>query len=606
VAEQLARLEPSRESYLRLGIIVRESGEFGRSLRILRDALRFKDGPAYLVPEIHIHLAAAWDHLEDYKRMAESLRRAYAARPKPRSDSNLHLSFGNFHLGQRRYREAYEEFLLAERTARSPLQRGKAIGNQAVALYYQRRLSDAFSRLNSALRIHERNGHRETLVSTRFKAACFHFDEEQYQRTLSTSLRCAREFEGLGNRSERIKALFVAGYAAGELGRWEDSRRHLDACIRAAQGDARTHWRAVALASRARAQASLDDFAAASRDLAEAQRLLRGHRDWIGSMHLYRTRAHLAELFGNWTEARRWCLRAERLAIRKDDPVRVAQFRKRRAKAEAELGRRRAATHARKGAALLETFLGAGRGAGDSSASLAGRLAASCVPVLIEGESGVGKSELARTLHAAGPRAGKPLVVVPCEQLVFAASDVAGHEAGAWSGASRESLGYARQAAGGTLVLDRVDELSPEAQRSLVPIVEGRVRAVGSAFEDRVDARIVAVVRKPERLIPELRSRLEGAVLRVRPLRERAAEIPTLVRSLLGDRFPITTDALALLARRRWEGNLPELRAAVERLVAAGAGPIGVKRVREALRTPDRRRVAARRETLRRMAEALK
>jgi DNA-binding NtrC family response regulator len=228
------------------------------------------------------------------------------------------------------------------------------------------------------------------------------------------------------------------------------------------------------------------------------------------------------------------------------------------------------------------------------------------LPVLILGETGVGKTELVRTLHREGPRAGKPLVVVPCEQLSFAGSDLAGHEPGAWSGARERSLGYARRAAGGTLVLDRVDELRAEEQRVLIPIVEGRVRPVGSASEERVDFRVVAVARRADRLIPGLRARLEGAILRIPPLRERRAEIPTLVRELLQGRRAITADALALLAAHPWPGNLPELRGRVEEILASSPGPLGVKIVRRVLKTPVRSRVAVRKETLRRMAEALK
>ncbi|HYE97723.1 MAG TPA: sigma 54-interacting transcriptional regulator, partial [Planctomycetota bacterium] len=168
-------------------------------------------------------------------------------------------------------------------------------------------------------------------------------------------------------------------------------------------------------------------------------------------------------------------------------------------------------------------------------------------------------------------------------------------------GATRDSSGYARRAAGGTLILDRVDELSADDQRFLIPVVEGRVRAVGSAVEEKIDCRIIATCRDAARVIPELRQRLAGAVLVLPPLRDRAEDLPSIIRTHLPAGTRITLDAVAELASQPWPGNRPELESTLERLLAqAKDGPIGVKLVRDLLRpTPadahdvERRRLAA-------------
>jgi len=600
VAGHLTDVDPSRESFFRLGFILRESGRARKSLKAFRDALRFKDGPAYLVPEIHLHLAHAYYVLGEYKRMGESLRRAYASRPRPRTDANLHLSFGNGYLSYRKYRQAHAEFVRAERVSPTAWYRGRSLINQAVALYYLRDLGAADRLAARAVRIFEKGGHAPDVANARSMRGTFCLDRGQYRRSLSTKLRAAEAYERLGDSFRHAEALHGAGYAALELADWEMARRQLDRAIALAAENGHRDALIVSHACRAIAAARLERFDQASADLAEAKRRLRGYRYWIGSFHVYRAQARIAAFFGNWAEARRWSRRAERLASRVGDFARVAEFRELRARAEAELGRRRAAFHARKGAALLRALLGARSGTVPAS-----RLAASSLPVLLLGESGVGKTALALQIHRSGPRARRPCVVVPCEQLVFAGAEVAGHETGAWSGAPERTPGHAQRAATGTLVLDRLDELDPAEQRVLVPIVEGRVRPVGSAHERRLRYRVVATARDAGKIVPELRARLEGAVVSVPPLRERRGEIPALVRGLIGNR-PITADALALLGAQPWKGNLPELKARVERLSALGKGPIGTGAVREALKSPIPRRAARREDLLRRMALALR
>ncbi|HXX92601.1 MAG TPA: tetratricopeptide repeat protein, partial [Planctomycetota bacterium] len=104
VAMEVARRDPGRESHFRMGFLFREVGRYREALKSLRDALRFESGPRYLLPEIHLHIAYTWFVLRNRKRMGESLRRAYALRPKPRTASNFHLTYGTYLLAKRRNR----------------------------------------------------------------------------------------------------------------------------------------------------------------------------------------------------------------------------------------------------------------------------------------------------------------------------------------------------------------------------------------------------------------------------------------------------------------------------------------------------------------------
>jgi DNA-binding NtrC family response regulator len=148
--------------------------------------------------------------------------------------------------------------------------------------------------------------------------------------------------------------------------------------------------------------------------------------------------------------------------------------------------------------------------------------------------------------------------------------------------------------------------MSLEDQRVLIPLLDRRVRAVGGVQEQPFDIRVVATAVSADALTAELRSRLEGAILRVPSLKERKTAIPHQVTELLAGRRTITPDALAELARHRWDGNAVELRAAVDRLVAMSDGRIGRKLVRRILKTTKKGAVAGRVHDLRRTrSEAL-
>ena len=593
VARHLVELDPGRDSYCRYGVLLRESGAHRKALGVLRDALRFKDGPAYLSAEIHLHTAFTWYRLHDFKRMGEALRRAYALRPKARTDHALHMVFGNAYLTRKDLRRAMEEFRRAEQAARSSLTRGRALTNQAVVHYHLRDLTSAERTIESAMLIHKRGRHASDLAFTRMLRAAFWEDRGLYERAFGMSLRAAEAFEKLGQKDGAKRTFAAAGYAAAQQGQWVRCRPYFEKALLLARSTDDAAAQVFNLSWLSLAAAHLEDFEAATRRLAEAKRLQRGLRDYVAAMSLYRAQAGIAEIFGDWPQVRLWSRRAERYAQKTNDAVRVAEFRGQRARAEAGLGRRRAALHAEQGAAAVAGNLGRMSKASDAVLRQALRLAGTQVPVLLTGASGVGKTDLARRMHETGARAKGPMVIVPCETLTFPASDLNGHVEGAWSGARGASKGYGGQAGGGTLVLDRVDELAADGQRVLIPVVEGRLRPVGSAEERRGDYRVLATCRDASRLIPELRRRLAGAILEVPPLQARAGELPGLIRAGLGG-ARITEDAVALLARQPWPGNLPELEAVLRRLRSTSV--IGVSAVRKALpRRPTRRaRMAAR------------
>lgn len=212
------------------------------------------------------------------------------------------------------------------------------------------------------------------------------------------------------------------------------------------------------------------------------------------------------------------------------------------------------------------------------------RAAASDLPVLLEGESGVGKSLLVRALHALSPRAGRPLVTVPARSLAADGfeRDLFGELAGEAS--CPPGQGLAAQADGGILLLEEVEDLPAESQAKLVRFLDAPLLRPAGAGEARpVDVRIVSTSRRElrgevaaGRFRADLYYRLRGILLRVPSLRERREDLPAVADYLLrrvagrqGKRLAgFRPDALALLAAQPFPGNLRELEAAVERAVA--------------------------------------
>ncbi len=213
------------------------------------------------------------------------------------------------------------------------------------------------------------------------------------------------------------------------------------------------------------------------------------------------------------------------------------------------------------------------------------KAAASTIPVLIEGESGVGKELIARAIHGSSDRRAKPFIAVNCGALPenLVESILFGHEKGAFTGATERHLGKFIEATGGTLFLDEVGELPLAAQVKLLrAIQESEVEPVGARKPVRVDVRIVSATNrnlmadvKQGRFREDLFYRLHVFPIAVPPLRERAEDIPDLTRHFLarfaaeeGKRIrAVSADALGLLARHRWPGNVRQLENAVFRAV---------------------------------------
>ncbi|MGU3402540.1 sigma-54-dependent transcriptional regulator [Methylobacterium brachiatum] len=216
---------------------------------------------------------------------------------------------------------------------------------------------------------------------------------------------------------------------------------------------------------------------------------------------------------------------------------------------------------------------------------LAERAAKSNIPVLIEGESGVGKEVLARAIQGSGDRRGKPFVTVNCgaipENLVE--STLFGHEKGAFTGATEKHAGKFVEASGGTLFLDEIGELPLDAQVKLLrALQEGEVDPVGGKRSVRVDIRLISATNrslldlvKEGKFREDLYYRLNVFPMTLPPLRARREDIPDLVRSFCA-RFSaeegkrvraIAPEAMALLTRYPWPGNVRQLENALFRAV---------------------------------------
>jgi DNA-binding NtrC family response regulator len=220
------------------------------------------------------------------------------------------------------------------------------------------------------------------------------------------------------------------------------------------------------------------------------------------------------------------------------------------------------------------------------------KVATTDIPVLISGESGTGKELTARALHALSPRAQRPFVTVDCGALTptLIQSELFGHERGAFTGADRRRVGAFEEANGGTLFLDEVGELPPAVQATLLGALERRrFKRVGGSAEVAIDVRVVSATNRELRADVnsgafrlDLFYRLAVTVLTLPPLRERPEDIPLLVEDFLRQAgyagavealFPPA--ALEALALQRWDGNVRELRNAVEAALATGELPVG-------------------------------
>ncbi len=213
------------------------------------------------------------------------------------------------------------------------------------------------------------------------------------------------------------------------------------------------------------------------------------------------------------------------------------------------------------------------------------RLAPSPIPVLILGESGVGKEYAAAAVHHGSGRTG-PFVAVNCAAFTqsLVESELFGHDKGAFTGATAAKPGLFEAAHGGTLFLDELAELPPAVQANLLRVLETKlVTRIGETTERPVDVRLVAATLRDltkevaeGRFRQDLYFRLGGATVIVPPLRDRRAEIPALARELLRvacvqakrPALAITPAAMQVLLMHTWPGNIRELRNAMQYVAA--------------------------------------
>jgi DNA-binding NtrC family response regulator/pSer/pThr/pTyr-binding forkhead associated (FHA) protein len=221
--------------------------------------------------------------------------------------------------------------------------------------------------------------------------------------------------------------------------------------------------------------------------------------------------------------------------------------------------------------------------------SLLERLAASDLPVLICGETGVGKELAALALHSWSPRKAAPLVAINCAaiQETLVESELFGHEKGAFSGALSVKAGKLESAHGGTVFLDEVAELPAAVQAKLLRVLETKkVSRLGSLKENTIDVRLVAATNRrlnEEVLVGRFREdlyfRLSAATVILPPLRDRPRDLPILAQTFLAQArlrlgrppMTITPSAMQRLAGHAWPGNVRELRNLMDYVAATRA-----------------------------------
>jgi two-component system response regulator HydG len=226
-----------------------------------------------------------------------------------------------------------------------------------------------------------------------------------------------------------------------------------------------------------------------------------------------------------------------------------------------------------------------------AAVELLDRVTASDATVLLQGESGTGKELAARWVHERGARALQPFVAVNCGALpeTLLETELFGHEAGAFTGATARHEGRFERAHRGTLFLDEVGELSPSAQARLLRVLETKtIERVGGTEPVAVDARIVAATHRDLQAMvasgdfrEDLYYRLAVFTVRLPALRERPEDVADLAerfvreladehgRSLRG----LTPDAREKLVAHRWPGNIRELRNAIAHACLVAPGP---------------------------------
>jgi DNA-binding NtrC family response regulator len=266
-------------------------------------------------------------------------------------------------------------------------------------------------------------------------------------------------------------------------------------------------------------------------------------------------------------------------------PERIAQsianaLRVDRGEAKARAGRR-----SRSGAVGFEDIVSASP-AMMRVIDLAQRAAQSNIPVVLEGESGVGKELVARAIQAGSDRSGKPFVTVNCGAIPqnLVESILFGHEKGAFTGAAERHLGKFMEADGGTLFLDEIGDLPLDVQVKLLRAVQqGEIETIGARVAQKVNVRLISATNKD--LIEEVKAgrfredlyyRLNVFPIIMPALRKRKEDIPYLARAFvtriaheqaIGRSLSITPAAMALLTAYDWPGNIRQLENAIFRAV---------------------------------------
>ncbi|MFM5930611.1 MAG: sigma-54 interaction domain-containing protein [Novosphingobium sp.] len=230
--------------------------------------------------------------------------------------------------------------------------------------------------------------------------------------------------------------------------------------------------------------------------------------------------------------------------------------------------------------------------------ALAERLAASEIPVLINGPTGTGKEVLSRFIHARSPRKDKPFVAVNCAAMpeTMLEAMLFGHQKGSFTGATGANEGFFRAADGGTLLLDEIAEMPLALQAKLLrALQEGEVVPIGATQPVKVDVRVIACANRDlplevqeGRFRADLFYRLNVFPLALKPLRERAEDIAPMAFALILRHAPqglpapwISDAALAMLKHHGWPGNVRELENVMRRalLLAQGQAAIGPEHI---------------------------
>lgn len=215
--------------------------------------------------------------------------------------------------------------------------------------------------------------------------------------------------------------------------------------------------------------------------------------------------------------------------------------------------------------------------------AIAAKAARARIPILIEGESGVGKEVIAHAIHAASPRFKQRMITVNCGAIPpnLVESELFGHERGAFTGAFERQTGRFIDADGGTIFLDEIGELPMDAQVKLLRVLEnGEAQPIGARLPHMVDVRVIAATNRKlqeevdaGRFREDLYYRLNVVQLTIPTLRERNGDIPALSRHLLARiatqpglrSLGITAEALNLLMSHSWPGNVRQLQNALFR-----------------------------------------